>query len=216
MIPRTSTDANLKWAHVLDDDRAFRDSLLALLDSSGWLTRGFASSSEFAAEAKGLEPGILLLDVHLDEWTGLELLEGMPDIDRFAVVMVTGAGEIQTAVRAMKAGAVDFIEKPFKADDLLNRLDRIHCEFAAMERDRLARAEARQRVAKLSGRELEMLERLLSGASNKLIARDLELSPRTVEMHRARMLSKLGVETTAEALDIGRGAGIKAVMMNRR
>jgi two-component system response regulator FixJ len=196
---------------VLDDDPAFRKLLLTLLDSGGWRTQAFASPREFGEQAAGLEPGILLLDVHLDGASGLEVLQGMPEVDRFAVVMVTGAGEIQTAVRAMKSGAVDFVQKPFNGKELLDRLERVHGDFAAEVLDETARADARQLVASLSGRERDVLERLLSGASNKLIARDLELSPRTVEMHRARKLDKLGVDTTAKALDIGRSAGVKPV-----
>jgi two-component system response regulator FixJ len=199
-------------AYVVDDDGAFRSSLLALLESSGWEARGFGSLKEFDDAAAALEPGILLLDLHLDGASGLEFLESSgPALDRFAVLMVTGAGEIETAVRAMKAGAADFVEKPFRADELLERLEGIHERFERELGDRLARAEARERIAALSARERDVLERLLAGASNKLIARDLDISPRTVEMHRARMVAKLGVATTAEALEVGRTAGVKGV-----
>ena len=199
-------------AYVVDDDGAFRSSLLALLESSGWEAQGFGSLKEFDAAAAALEPGILLLDLHLDGASGLDFLESRgPALDRFAVLMVTGAGEIETAVRAMKAGAADFVEKPFKADELLDRLAGIHERFERELGDRLARAAARRRIAALSARERDVLERLLAGASNKLIARDLAISPRTVEMHRARMVAKLGAATTAEALEVGRTAGVKGV-----
>jgi two-component system response regulator FixJ len=154
----------------------------------------------------------VLLDVNLGDSTGPELLEhGGGELDRFAVVMMTGAGEISTAVRSIKAGAIDFIEKPFVAGELLDRLDQIHAAFAQELPARVAEHDARKRVANLSGRERDVLERLLGGASNKAIARDLELSPRTVEMHRARLLQKLRVTTTAQALDVGRRARIQPV-----
>jgi two-component system response regulator FixJ len=206
------TGAAAPSAYVVDDDDAFRASLLALLESSGWDAQGFASLKDFDDVAAALEPGILLLDLHLDGASGLDFLEARgPALDRFAVLMLTGAGEIETAVRAMKAGAADFVEKPFRADELLERLAQIHERFERELRDRLARADAKQRIAALSARERDVLERLLAGASNKLIARDLDISPRTVEMHRARMVAKLGVATTAEALEVGRTAGMKGV-----
>jgi two-component system response regulator FixJ len=206
----------LRRAYIVDDDQGFRSSLLVLLESNGWSVEVFASAAEFAGRAALLEPGILLLDLHLGGMSGLDLLEcGPVQMDRFAVVMMTGAGEIETAVRSIKAGAADFLEKPFASPELFHRLDSIGKDFAATLEARGAQWEARRRVASLSGRERHVLERLLSGASNKLIARDLALSPRTIEMHRARMLDKLGVATTAEALELGRLAGIKPLAVDR-
>ena len=200
--------------YVVDDDQAFRDSLVMLLRSDGWSVEAFGSVAEFSTRAKELDPGVLLLDLHLEDGTGLDLLERKRvALERFAVVMVTGAGEIQTAVRSLKAGAVDFIEKPFEATAMLDRLAAIAAEFAESLDAKAARWEALRRTELLSSRERDVLERLLSGATNKLIARDLGLSPRTVEMHRARMLHKLGVGTTAEALEIARLAAIRPVAL---
>lgn len=199
-------------AYVVDDDPGFRESMVMLLESAGWKVDAFASADQFCAASAELEPGILLLDVNLDGTSGLDLIEQQADhIDRFAVIMITGAGEIQMAVRSMKAGAIDFVEKPFAPDDLLDRLDSVDKQFTQSLDSKAAQWSAKQRARTLSARERDVLERLLSGASNKLIARDLGLSPRTVEMHRARMLQKLGAATTAEALEIGRLAAIKAV-----
>ena len=201
-----------KRAYVVDDDDSFRHSLELLLQSAGWDTEAFASAAAFAARADALEPGLLRLDVNLGDDTGVALLERSADaLDRFAVVMMTGAGEIATAVRSIKAGATDFIEKPFVAADLFDRLDRVHAGLAAEMPARAAERDARRRIASLSGRERDVLERLLAGASNKEIARDLALSPRTVEMHRARLLDKLQAATTAQALDIGRLAKVEPV-----
>jgi two-component system response regulator FixJ len=201
----------VRHAYVVDDDAGFRGSMLMLLESAGWSVQGFGSAAPFAERAAELEPGILLLDLHLDGTSGLDLLEGKAAaLERFAVVVVTGAGEIETAVRSIKAGAIDFIEKPFEAGELLERLEAIAEDFSIALQAKAATWDARRRVDALSPRERDVLERLLSGASNKHIARDLGLSPRTVEMHRARMLAKLGAATTVEAIEMGRRAGMSA------
>ncbi len=196
-----------KWAYVVDDDDGFRGSLVLLLKSNGWAVEGFDSPTAFIDSSGGLEPGLLLLDLHLPGTSGLELLESrLPELDRFAVIMVTGAGEIHTAVRTIKAGALDFIEKPFTPGELLERLDALDSTVGETLRAKSLTLAAKAKIDSLSPRERDVLERLLAGASNKLIGRALDLSPRTVEMHRAKMLQRLGVETTSEALDIARRA----------
>jgi two-component system response regulator FixJ len=211
-IERLMAERRIKRAYVIDDDDAFRKSLEFLLSSHGWQVQGFDSPKAFIARSNDLEPGLLLLDLHLPGTSGLELLEsGIPELDRFAVIMVTGAGEIRTAVRTIRAGAIDFIEKPFAAPELLERLDSLDATLAESLRDKAAAMDARRRTDSLSPRERDVLERLLSGASNKLIGRALGLSPRTVEMHRAKMLGRLGAQSTAEALEIARRAGLEPV-----
>jgi two-component system response regulator FixJ len=144
--------------------------------------------------------------------SGLELLEArLPELERFAVVMVTGAGQIQTAVRTIRAGAIDFIEKPFAPVEVLVRLESLNSTLRETIEAKTGAVEAKRKIDALSPRERDVLERMLGGGSNKLIARALGLSPRTVEMHRAKMLGRLGVGTTAEALDVARQAGLKAV-----
>ena len=202
-----------RHAYVVDDDEPFRRSLVALLESAGWKAQAFASGREFAKAAGELEPGIVLLDLNLGEGSGLDLLEReAPAFDRFAVVMMTGAGQIATAVRSIKAGAADFVEKPFDAGQLLDRLDGIAADFGVELHSKAESREARRRIGMLSPRERDVLDGLLAGASNKHIARDLQISPRTVEMHRARMVAKLGAASTAEALELGRLAGVKNAM----
>jgi two-component system response regulator FixJ len=201
-----------RHVYIVDDDAAFRSSLAALLEAGGWAVEEFASTRDFAEKAAILDAGVLLLDLHLGGSSGLDFLEAPgAELDRFAAVMVTGTGEIETAVRAMKAGAADFVEKPFRADELFDRLDRVHARLEAEIRDRSLRADAKRRVAALSGRERDVLERLLAGSSNKLIARELDISPRTVEMHRARMLDKLAVRSTTEAVELARLSGVKPI-----
>ncbi len=202
----------IRRAYVVDDDEAFRRSLVQLLEGAGWTVEAFAAPAEFLDRAGELEPGLLLLDLNLPGQSGLDLLEGASaELDRFAVIMVTGAGAIQTAVRTIRAGAMDFIEKPFRAAELFGRLDAIEVRLGETLRAKSDALAARQRIEALSPRERDVLERLLGGASNKLVARALDLSPRTVEMHRARMLQKLGLATTAEALELARSAGLKPI-----
>jgi two-component system response regulator FixJ len=200
-----------KRAYIVDDDEDFRRSLLLLLTANGWRVEGFGSPKAFLELSDTLEPGLLLLDLNLPGQTGLDLLEsGNAKLERFAIVMVTGGGAIETAVRSIKAGAIDFIEKPFTAEDLLQRLDALEMALWDSLRKRMEAREAKALVDSLSPREREVLDRLVDGASNKLIARSLNISPRTVEMHRAKMLSRLGVTTTAEALEVARRAGLIA------
>ena len=202
----------IRRAYVVDDDEAFRHSLVQLLESAGWTVEAFAAPAEFLGRSAELEPGLLLLDLNLPGQSGLDLLEGASgELDRFAVIMVTGAGAIQTAVRTIRAGAIDFIEKPFRAAELFERLDAIEEKLGETLGAKAAALAARQRIDSLSPRERDVLGRLLAGASNKIVARALELSPRTVEMHRARMLQKLGLATTAEALELARAAGLRPV-----
>lgn len=209
----TEAPAPPRRAYVVDDDEPFRSSLVALLESAGWTGNSFASGREFTEAASELEPGVVLLDLNLGEGSGLELLEReAPVFDRFAVVMMTGAGQIATAVRSIKAGAADFVEKPFDAGELLDRLDAIAVDFGAELQLKAASWEACRRIGLLSPRERDVLDGLLAGASNKHIARELQISPRTVEMHRARMVAKLGASTTAEALELGRLAGVRNAM----
>jgi two-component system response regulator FixJ len=200
----------VKLAYVVDDDAAFRDSMVMLLSANGWTVSAFESPQAFSARSAELEPGLLLLDLHMPGTSGLDLLEShLADIDRFAVVMITGAGRIDTAVRTIRAGALDFIEKPFAGEDLLARLDALDADLQATLAAKRTAIEARALVDALSAREREVLVRLLGGASNKLIARALDISPRTVEMHRAHMLQRLGVATTAEAVELAKRAGLK-------
>jgi two-component system response regulator FixJ len=201
-----------KRAYVVDDDEGFRRSMVMLLGANGWKAEGFESPQDFIDRAAALEPGLLLLDLNMPGRSGLDLLEAqLPELDRFAVVMVTGAGQIQTAVRTIKAGAIDFIEKPFAPVEILIRLESLNSTLRETIGAKAVVLEARRKIESLSPRERDVLERMLGGASNKHIARSLGLSPRTVEMHRAKMLGRLGVGTTLEALDVARHAGLKPV-----
>lgn len=195
------TGVPVKYCVVVDDDDAFRNSLVALLEAAGYDCRPFGSADSFLAEIERLPAGILLLDLRMPGLGGLEMLErGDIDPTRFAVVVISGQGDIERAVRSIKAGAIEFIEKPFEAQQLLALMGAAQATFDHRAGHSAQRRAAIRKVETLSPRETEVLQLLLIGASNKVVARALDLSVRTVEMHRAHMLTKLGARSTADAL----------------
>ena len=185
--------------HVVDDDAAVRRSLELLLGSMGFITVSYAAPESFLLAAPGLTDGCVLLDVKMPGVGGLEV-QAMLKAVGFAlpIIVITGQGDIQTAVRSMKAGAFDFLEKPYEDEALLRTIE---AAFATTPHghDRQT-LDAVQRIAELRPREREVLEALVAGASNKVIAFDLGLSVRTVEVHRARMMDRLGTHQLAEAI----------------
>lgn len=184
---------------IVDDDDAFRDSLAAMLCGQAFDIQTAASVDGFLAHLPLGRIACALVDLHMPHRCGLDLLAGLGDARAaIPVIMMTGAGDVQSAVRAMQAGAMDFIEKPLDRDALL-RL--IHDAFAR-SRDGTARLREQQdfaaRLARLTDREREVLETMLRGGSNKEIAIELGISPRTVEIHRARVMHKLEMGNTAQ------------------
>lgn len=197
--------------HLVDDDEAIRRSASFMLRTSGFVVKTYASGLELLDDGKSLEPGCVLLDVRMPGMDGLEVQKALRARDiRLPVVVMTGHGDVSVAVQAMKAGAVDFIEKPFEKAVLLDALAQ-GFEQLAQAGTRAARAEAaRAQLDVLTPREREVLEGLVKGHPNKTIAYDLGISPRTVEIHRANVMSKLGVASLSEALRIAFAAGLEA------
>jgi two-component system response regulator FixJ len=186
--------------HVVDDDAAVRRSLERLLDAAGFRAVSYETSHAFLAVAASLSSGCVLLDVRMPGMDGLALQARLAKLDNnLPVIVITGQGDVQTAVRAMKAGAVDFIEKPYDDEVLVKAIELALSMPRQSDRDREA-IEAVQRVAALSPREREVLDALVAGRPNKVIAYDLHISVRTVEVHRARMMERLGVRHLAEAI----------------
>ena len=196
--------------YIVDDDQAVRASLLALFEANGYTSRIFSSAQEFLAAAPGLHPGCLIADIRMPGMDGLEMQQrlierGLP----FPFIVITGHGDVPLAVRAMKAGALDFIEKPFAADTILGRAKgALDCLGTARQVEGLT-ATATARLKALSPREREVLEGLLAGLSNKSIAYELAISPRTVEIHRARVMEKMGVRSLSELVRLGLAAGLQ-------
>ena len=187
--------------HLVDDDAAFRRSLVFLLESMGWPVQAHASAADYLdAGLPALEQtGCLLLDVRMPGMSGLELQQAL--IARgchLPIVFITGHGDVELAVQAMKHGAFDFLEKPFNDNQIVDlALAAIQTHLAA-EAEAASRRDLAARRATLSAREDEVMGLMLSGAMNKQIAASLEISMRTVEVHRGRVLAKMGVRNAVE------------------
>ena len=200
--------ANSRIVHVIDDDDAMRDSLSFLLDVQGFETRVYESALAFLDALPGITGGCVLTDVRMPGLSGMELIDRLRSEGcDLPVVVMTGHGDVPMAVEAMKAGVTDFIEKPFADDVLLravrNALDR---EAAPSQDDGLK--EARSRLATLSPRERDVLAGVVAGKANKVIAYDLGISPRTVEIYRANLMTKTGARNMAELMRLALAAGL--------
>jgi two-component system response regulator FixJ len=195
--------ATERAVYVLDDDDAVLRSMERLLSSANFQPMTFNHPDTFLAAAKTFKTGCVLLDVRLPGMSGLDVQSQLLKIrSDLAVIVVTGQGDTQTAVRAMKAGAIDFLEKPYSDRALLGTIEAAFGRESHFDRDRDI-ADAARRVASLSPREREVLDGLLAGRPNKLIAYDLGISVRTVEVHRARMMERLGMRQLAEVIRLG-------------
>lgn len=188
--------------HLVDDDASLRVALLRLLAAAGFEARGYASTGEFLLHPLPDRPGCLLLDVNLPGPSGLELQEVLIQHGcRLPVVFLTGRSDVPSSVRAMKAGAVDFLQKPVQSDTLLGAIERALERDASLRTLRDAREQLDALFGKLSARERAVFDRIVAGKLNKQIADELGTSERTVKSLRAQLLTKLGAESTA---DLGR------------
>lgn len=188
--------------YIIDDEPEVRNSLRALLGTRGNLHLiPYGSGDQFIDDLDGQEPGVALLDIHLPGRSGMDVLKYLSDHKSpHAVVVLTGQGDIPMAVQALHLGAVDFLEKPY---DHLSLFGAIDAAFDRVEKTaaRDARVDkAAELFASLSDREKAVFDLLFAGGSNKSIARDLDITPRTVEFHRANMMKKLGVDSLPEAI----------------
>jgi len=195
--------------HIVDDEEAVRTSLATLLNIHGFATRAYESGEVFLESVDPASPGCALVDVKMPGLDGIGLLHKMAEGNvRVPVVMMTGYGEVATAVKAMKAGAVDFLEKPLDEGELLAILNRhlSHSQISVQLEEQ--REQALARLTRLTKREREVFNGLAMGKTNKGIALDLGISPRTVEIHRARVMEKLEARTLSDlirlALVLGR------------
>lgn len=196
--------------YVVDDDRDVRRSVSFMLGAAEIASYPFASGGDFLEGLGDLRPGCILLDLRMPQLDGFQVMDELARrrID-WPIMIMTGHGEVPVAVRAMKLGAVDFLEKPFSEEALLDCLSRAFRILQEREADAGRRRKARERVESLTPREAEVLERLLAGLSNKGIAQELGISLRTVEMHRGNMMDRLGAGSLAEALTLAIEAGLK-------
>jgi two-component system response regulator FixJ len=186
-------------AYVIDDDEAVRDSIEFLLRTAGIRVKTYDSAAAFLAAAPTISSGCVITDVRMPGLSGIDLLRRLKEMQiGLPVIVITGHGDVPLAVEAMKCGAIDFLEKPFDDDVLLasvrSALNRAEAS-AALE---TGRAEVRARIAALTQREHEVLDGLVAGKPNKIIAFDLEISPRTVEIYRANVMTKMKAGSLSE------------------
>ncbi len=185
--------------HVVDDDESLRPALLRLLAAAGFEARGYSSAGEFLLHPPSDRPGCVLLDVRMPGPSGLELQEAMRDhaID-LPIIFLTGHGDVSSSVRAMKAGAVDFLEKPVDRDTLLGALARALTRDLQDRTRRERSSELHGRFALLTPRERDVFDRVVAGKANKVISDELGISERTVKVYRAQLMAKLGAHSAAE------------------
>lgn len=195
--------------YLIDDDDAVRRSAGFMLKSAGYAVRSYESGMSFLKEVKQLDPGCILLDVRMPGPDGIEVQHELRSrgID-YPVIVMTGHGDVGVAVRAMKAGALDFIEKPFEKTVLLRIIEEGFRSLQNRSRARARSEEALVRLEVLTPREKDVLQGLARGLPNKTIAYDLGISPRTIEIHRANLMTKLGLASLSEALRLAFAAGM--------
>jgi two-component system response regulator FixJ len=196
--------------YILDDDAAVLRSLERLLSSANFEPITFERPDLFLTAAKTFKTGCVLLDVRLPGISGLDVQTQLGRMrNDLPIIVMTAQGDVQTAVRAMKAGAIDFLEKPYSDHALLGAIEAAFSNEIRSDRDRDI-ADAVRRIATLSPREREVLDGLMAGRPNKLIAYHLGISVRTVEVHRARMMERLGMRQLGEAVRLGVMAKLSA------
>jgi FixJ family two-component response regulator len=185
--------------HLVDDDDALRVALLRLLDAAGFEARGYATTGEFLLHPLPNRPGCLLLDVHLPGPSGLELQAVLQQHGRaLPVVFLTGSADVPSSVRAMKAGAVDFLQKPVERDTLLGALNRALALDAVQRADHSELDRLQTLFRRLTEREQQVFDRVVAGRLNKQIADELKTSERTIKTQRALLMSKLGAVSAAD------------------
>jgi two-component system response regulator FixJ len=194
---------------LVDDDPAMLDALAMLIESARLGVQRYPSAQAFINSYSPERPGCLVLDVRMPDMNGLQLQEFLAARNiKIPIIFITGHGNIPMSVRAVKAGAVDFLEKPFTDQDLLNCISDALARDAAMRTDEHKKALIRQRVAQLTPREREVMLHVVAGKSNKEIAATLDLSHRTVEIHRSRVFSKMKAASLAELVAMALASGI--------
>jgi two-component system, LuxR family, response regulator FixJ len=194
--------------YVIDDDEAMRDSLQFLLDSADFEVRLFESAQAFLDTLSTLEFGCVLSDIRMPGIDGIELLKRVKESrSALPVIIMTGHGDVPLAVEAMKLGAVDFMEKPFEDDRLIAMIDVALRQAEAGARDEAATQDVAARIASLSPRERQVMDGLVAGLSNKMIARDYNISPRTIEVYRANVMTKMQASSLSELVRLAMRAG---------
>ena len=194
---------------IVDDDEAIRHSASFMLRHAGFRVKTYPDGISFLNEVADIDQACILLDVRMPEMDGLTVLQKLRD-DGYGmpVIVLTGHGDVSTAVSAMKAGATDFLEKPYEKASLLDAMNAAFDKMDRGEQEVSLRQAAEARLNALTARERDVLERLVEGRTNKAIATDLDISARTVEIHRANLMTKLEADSLSAVLKIAFSAGL--------
>jgi two-component system response regulator FixJ len=189
--------------YVVDDDDGMRRALDTLLSTVGYKTAVYSRPTEFLANFKADAPGCLVLDIRMPDMSGLEVQQQLNRMgSMMPVIFITGHGDVPMAVQAMKEGAFEFIQKPFRDQDLLDRINHALKQDAENRTTVARRAEVQHRLETLTPRERQVMDMVVDGAANKVIAIDLNLSERTVEIHRAKVMEKMGARSVAHLVKL--------------
>lgn len=189
--------------YIIDDDDAVRDAMSMLLETDSIAHSCFSSADEFFAHYNGKQRGCLVLDIRMPGMTGLELQSRLRQMDStMPIIFMTGHGDVPMAVEAMRQGAIDFMRKPVIEQDLLVRIQQAFEHESGIRSEIQNREQSKARIQSLTQRELQIFEQVTEGQANKVIALDLGISERTVEVHRAQVMKKLGCKTLAQLVRI--------------
>lgn len=184
---------------VVDDDDAVRESLAFLIKSIGLKVENFASAQDFLKGYNPARSGCLVLDIRMPGMSGLELQDKLNQMDSMLpIIFITGHGDVPMAVKAIKAGAADFVQKPFRDQELIDRIREVLEEDASARVEKLQKVEILKRIDSLTEREREVMEQVVDGKANKVVAIDLNVSQRTVEIHRANVMDKMKARSLAQ------------------
>jgi len=190
---------NKPTVFVVDDDQAMRDSLRWLIESVGIVVETYANAEEFLNSLDASKPGCLLTDVRMPGLSGLELQDVLAERKiKLPVIIITGHADVPMAIRAMKKGAIEFIEKPFNNEILLERIRQGIEKDSQIRRTTADREEIAARLALLSAREQAVMQKIIDGKPNKVVAEELGLSQKTIEVHRASVMKKMRADSVAE------------------
>tara|TARA_R110000765_G_scaffold80662_4_gene158111 strand:+ start:613 stop:1239 length:627 start_codon:yes stop_codon:yes gene_type:complete len=198
-----------RMIHLVDDDEAVRHSASFMLRHAGFSVKTYSDGVAFLESAQQAALGCILLDVQMPHMDGLEVQQRLNDLGiSLPVIVLTGHGDVEVAVKAMKAGAVDFVEKPYEKQTLVSALTRAFERLEARSHKDVLTDEAKGRIERLTPRERDVLIGLVDGFTNKMIAEALDISPRTVEIHRANLMEKLDAPSLSSVLRIAFAAGV--------
>ena len=201
--------SSMPKVYVVDDDAAMRDSLNFLLDAANFEVALFETATNFLEVLPRLEFGCVISDIRMPGIDGIELLRRMKLLDsRFPIVIITGHGDVPLAVEAMKLGAVDFLEKPFEDDRLIGIIEAAIRQTEPAAKDEAVTQDIAARIESLSPRERQVMDGLIAGLSNKMIARNYDISPRTIEVYRANVMTKMQAGSLSELVRLAMRAGL--------